>query len=408
MNKTFLVFRNELLTAIRRKSFVIMLFLLPLVGFGVTTIIGNSQKSNTTNAIANIFVSPEQNSFYGIVDGSHLITSITENDKDTFTLFSTEEEAQKAMDQGTIDAFYVIDPNYIDNGKIILKKTELDLMGNDPDWRVENLIDQALLKNDPLTLTRIQNPMDFQTEVQSTEVQRDPESSLTFYIPYIVTMLFYFVILTSASLMLTSVTNEKANRVMEVLMTSITPMQLLAGKILALGLVGLIQTIVWTGTGYLLLRLSGTNFNAAQAIQVPASILIYGILFFVSGYFLYASLMAGAGALVPNIKEASQATTILIIPLIIPLILISAIVESPNGMLAVFFSLFPLTSPVTMMTRLAAGSVPWWQILLALVLILVTAYAIIRSVSRFFRAQNLLSGQEFKTKYFFKALFGRS
>ncbi len=231
---------------------------------------------------------------------------------------------------------------------------------------------------------------------------------LTFYIPYIVTMLFYFVILTSASLMLTSITNEKANRVMEILMTSITPMQLLAGKILALGLVGLIQTVVWTGTGFLLLRLSGKNLSLGQAVQVPPSILMYGVLFFVSGYFLYASLMAGAGALVPNIKEASQATTILIIPLIIPLILISAIVQSPNGTLAVLFSLFPLTSHVTMMTRLAAGSVPWWQIVLALVLILLTAYAIIRSVSRFFRAQNLLSGQEFKAKYFFKALFGKS
>ncbi len=408
MNKTFLVFRNEILTAIRRKSFVIMLFLLPLIGFGVTTIIGNSQKSNTTNAIANLFVSPPKNLQYGVFDGSNLLTSIPYSEKDIFTLYTSEQAAQNAMNEGKIDAFYVIDPNYIDNGKVILKKTELDLMGNDPDWRLENLIDQSLLKNDPTTLARIQNPMDFQTVVQSTEVQRDPESMLTFYIPYIVTMLFYFVILTSASLMLTSITNEKANRVMEILMTSITPMQLLAGKILALGLVGLIQTVVWTGTGFLLLRLSGKNLSLGQAVQVPPSILMYGVLFFVSGYFLYASLMAGAGALVPNIKEASQATTILIIPLIIPLILISAIVQSPNGTLAVLFSLFPLTSPVTMMTRLAAGSVPWWQIVLALVLILLTAYAIIRSVSRFFRAQNLLSGQEFKAKYFFKALFGKS
>ncbi len=172
MNKTFLVFRNEILTAIRRKSFVIMLFLLPLIGFGVTTIIGNSQKSNTTNAIANLFVSPPKNLQYGVFDGSNLLTSIPYSEKDIFTLYTSEQAAQNAMNEGKIDAFYVIDPNYIDNGKVILKKTELDLMGNDPDWRLENLIDQSLLKNDPTTLARIQNPMDFQTVVQSPSTTR--------------------------------------------------------------------------------------------------------------------------------------------------------------------------------------------------------------------------------------------
>ena len=181
-------------------------------------------------------------------------------------------------------------------------------------------------------------------------------------------------------------------------------MQILTGKILALGVVGLFQTLVWSGSGFLLLRLSGRTMNVSQAFQLPLSTLAWGIVYFLCGYALYASLMAGVGAMVPNLREASQATTLIIIPLVIPLALISAIVENPNGALAMIFSLFPLTAPVTMMTRLAAGTVPFWQPLLSILLLIGSSYFVIRSVSGLFQAQNLLSGQDFKIKNFFKAL----
>jgi len=134
---------------------------------------------------------------------------------------------------------------------------------------------------------------------------------------------------------------------------------------------------------------------------------VWGIIFFILGYILYASLMAGVGALVANIKEASQATTILIIPMVIPLALLAPVIENSNGTLAVILSLFPFTSPVSMMTRLSAGSVPTWQILLAVVLLIFSAYWIVRSVSGLFRAQYLLSGKEFKFKYFLDAIMGK-
>lgn len=207
--------------------------------------------------------------------------------------------------------------------------------------------------------------------------------------------------------MLNSITNEKSNSVIEILLTSIKPMQLLSGKIIALGLVGLLQTFVWSGTGLLVLRMSGRSLALPEEFQLPTSILVWGMVFFVLGYILYASLMAGIGALVSNIKEASQATTILVIPMVIPLVLLSPIIENPNGSLAIILSLFPFTSPVTMMTRLAAGNVPILQILIAIGLLIFSAYWIIRSVSGFFRAQYLLSGKEFKVKYLFNALLGK-
>jgi ABC-2 type transport system permease protein len=135
---------------------------------------------------------------------------------------------------------------------------------------------------------------------------------------------------------------------------------------------------------------------------------VWGVLFFILGYAVYASLMAGVGALVPSLKEASQATFVIMIPLIAPLMLISPLISKPNSLLAVIISLFPLTAPVTMMTRLAATTVPIWQILLALALLAATAYFIVRGVAGLFRAQTLLSGQKFRLKLLLQALVGKA
>jgi ABC-2 type transport system permease protein len=223
-----------------------------------------------------------------------------------------------------------------------------------------------------------------------------------------VTMLFYIIILSAASLLLSSVAKEKENRVIEILMMSLTPRQLLTGKIVGLGLMGLVQTIAWVGTGRVLLAFSGTTFNIPIAFQLPASFLVWALIFFLLGYAVYASLMAGLGALVPNLREASQATILVIFPLIIPIFLLSILIEQPNGMLAVILSVFPLTSPVAMMTRLASGEVPFWQIMLAVVFLALTAVFVVRSVARMFRAQTILSGQPFSRKVFFQALLGKS
>ncbi len=244
-------------------------------------------------------------------------------------------------------------------GEIIVYRPDFNpLSANNDNYLIENLINSALLSENLEIMSLVNTYPIFNTEILSPEPQRDPESQLTFFLPYGVTLLFYIVILSSASMMLNSITNEKSNRVIEILLTSIKPMQLLSGKIIALGLVGLLQTFVWSGTGLLVLRMSGRSLALPEEFQLPTSILVWGMVFFVLGYILYASLMAGIGALVSNIKEASQATTILVIPMVIPLVLLSPIIENPNGSLAIILSLFPFTSPVTMMTRLAAGNVP--------------------------------------------------
>ena len=226
--------------------------------------------------------------------------------------------------------------------------------------------------------------------------------------PYATTIAFYIVILGASSLLLSSVAKEKENRVIEILMVSVNPHQLLTGKVIGLGIAGLIQTVIWVGTGFIILRLSGRTFSIPTGYDLPVSFLIWGLVFFLLGYLVYASLMAGLGALVPNLREASQATFVVILPLIIPMFVISILINEPHGVLATTLSFFPLTAPVTMMTRLAAGGVPLWQPFVAAGLLALTALFVIRAVARFFHAQTLLSGQDFSLKRYFNALLGRA
>ncbi len=409
MNKTLQVFLYELKTTVLRKSFILTLLLIPLAGLIITLVLGNrSDNSGVATILSKLTGTEEEITMIGLVDDSRLITTIPEDYSALILLFPTELEANQALENNQIKAFYEIPENYIAEGDVFVYRPDFNpLSASEDNYIIEKILNINLLQDQKELQTLVVDYPDFKVELLSPEPQRDPGHQLTFFLPYIVTFLFYFVILASASLMLNSVTNEKSNRVIEILLTSVTPLQLLSGKITALGLTGLLQTIVWSGSGMLILRFSGRNLSLPAEFQLPISILFWGVIFFVCGYALFASLMAGVGALVSNVREASQATTIIVIPLVIPLMLLAPIIENPNGALAMFFSLFPLTSPVTMMTRLAAGIVPIWQLLLAVLILVLSSAWVIKSVSRFFHAQYLLSGKEFTLKRFLGVLMGK-
>jgi len=412
MKKILLVLKHELYTTVMRKSFLLLLFLLPVVGFVVFFVVDKMEGSSGGEAVAEFFSPSAEVGVEGFVDESGVVRAVPAEFSGSLVRFENVQAAESALQTGEIQSYYEIPADYMQSGTIFYTRSDYNPLGGmENSGAITRLLNFNLLEQDAALAQRMENPL---PALETTVVdapqdapQRDPDSALTFYIPYGVTMLFYFIIFSSASMMLNSVTNEKKNRAIEILMTSVTPLQMMTGKIVALGIAGLLQMVVWSATSLALLRLSGSAFGLPAGFQLPLSILLWGVVFFVLGYAVYASLMAGLGALVPNFREASQATFVIIVPLIIPLMLISALVNRPNSWISILVSLFPLTSPVGMMTRLAAASVPLWQILLAVLLLLATALLLVRSVAGMFRAQNLLSGSPFNLKVFFRALIGK-
>lgn len=411
MHKILLVLRTEIINAFTRRSFLFMTFVLPLVGFSLFMGISYLNQRNP-QALENIVSAPSaETESEGYVDYSGIIQSLPADiPPDRLIPYPDEEAANRAIENGEISGYYIIPADVIESGEMTLVKLDFSSSSSDDqsDWAMRWTFYVNLLGGDESLATRVNSPMDVHLVSLTPETGRDESNPLTYAVPYATTMLFFYIILGTASMMLNSVATEKQNRVMEVLMLSVSPRQLLTGKIVGLGITGLLQTTIYTGMFYSLLRISGRTSLSAANFNLPPSILGWGLVFFLLGYAIYASLMAGLGALVPNLREASQATFVVITPLLIPMFLMAALIREPNGAVSLILSFFPLTAPVAMMTRLTAGAVPLWQPLLAVLLAVLTAMLIIRAVAGFYRAQVLLSGQEFKVKLFFQALLGRA
>ncbi len=412
MNKIWIVLKTEFINTITRRSFLLTLILVPLIPaviLGAVSLLGGDEGQDGTS---NIFQpEPQEQTSEGYVDLAGVIKTLPADlPEERLIAYPDKNAAREAVNQDEISGFYVIDENYLENGQIKYYREDFSpLSGLETSDIITSMIRFNLLGGDPQLFQKFQSPM-YQEwiDLSPESAERDESSPLAFYLPYGVTMLFYVLIITSASLMLNSVAKEKENRIMEILMSSIKPNQLLTGKSLGLGLVGLLQMVLWMGSAFLMLRLGGTTLNIPPSLQLSPEILIWGVVFFILGYLIYASLMAGVGAIVPNVKEATQATFIIILPILVPLVMVGVIINKPDAVLPVILSLIPFTAPNTIMTRLAVSSVPYWQLGLSVLLMILMVFLIIKAVAGIFRAQTLLTGKKFSLGVYLKALFGRS
>jgi ABC-2 type transport system permease protein len=223
-------------------------------------------------------------------------------------------------------------------------------------------------------------------------------------LPMGIMVIIYISIMYGGSYLLRLVSSEKDSRVMELLLLSASPIQLLNGKVISYLLLGFLQVLAWFGAVYLILTIGGTTLNIPPAFELPISLFVWGLVFFILGYAVYASMMAGAGALTPKLSQYTSVYFIVSTPLLISFAFSLILAMRPHSPLAVGLSIFPLSAPVMMITRLTVGGVPVWQPIVAAGLMLVTAVLIIRAVASMFHAQILLSGQPFSITRYIKVL----
>jgi ABC-2 type transport system permease protein len=328
-----------------------------------------------------------------------------------------------AIEAGEITAFYVIPVDYVEDGNLIyVHPNATPTMVEGQDRIMRWVLTVNILGGDAALAKQIWNPMDLEVTNLAPKPQHDRYADedctspgpacqsyrIVSYIPFIMVILFFMFITQGSSLLLRSVSGEKQNQVIEVLMLSVNPRQLLTGKLIGLGVASFLPSMAWLGSGLIVLRMGGGVLNLPPELTIPTSILVWGVVFFLLGYVVYGSLMAGAGALVPNVKEITQASWVVMAPMFVGyLVGVISSGEAPHAALPTALSMFPLTAPMVMMMRLTVGGVPLWQPLLSVALMVLTAFFIIRAVARMFRAQTLLSGQPFNVRRFASALLGR-
>jgi ABC-2 type transport system permease protein len=336
----------------------------------------------------------------GYIDHSGIIQNIPPQIPEwLLKTFFDEFSALEAMRAGEIERYFVISDDYIESGSILQVESQFNIMANMNADIIQHLITYNLLGDE--TITAIHFAPVIQVNSFPLEPSIQPEETdkmTTFLVSFAVLFIFFLVITMSSGFMLQSVSREKENRTAEVLLLSLRPRDLMLGKILGLSAVALMQMAIWLGAGYLVLVKGSEIFETAASISLPSGFFIWAIFYFFLGFLLYGSIMGAIGTLAPNAREVGSITMIVLAPLMLPVLLNVTFINAPNGPLATAFSLFPLTAPVAMVTRLVSGLVPIWQISVGLLGLGITTYLVVLLSARFFRADTLLSSDAFEWK----------
>ncbi len=385
------VARHEFVTLVRRPSFLILVLGLPLAAMALVAILNISAPKEEDIVALLLPTAPGQ--AQGYVDEAGVVLSIPEALAESFRPYATLEDARRAAHAGEISEFYVVPADYLESGKVLSYARDFNPLRAEGQATAFRYVLLANLAGSEELSALLWEPFRLQEVSVAGEETAATTEAVSYWLPYGLLMLLFMSLSFASGWLLQSLSNEKDTRMLEVILSSVAPVEMLAGKTIGLGAAGLLQLAVWLTTVGLSLTVGGRGLNIPADFTLSPVTLLWALLFFVLGYLVYASLVAGLGALAPSLRDASQATIVIYAPLFIPLWFINSIVNQPNGIPAVIMSLVPFTAPVTMVARLVRVTPPAWQMALSVVLLLGTAYGAIRVAARLFRAQTLLSGQ---------------
>ncbi len=332
----------------------------------------------------------------GYVDHSGLLTGsgAVENDGSWISLirFEREEIAQKALNAGEIQAYYVLSPDYLETRQT--KLVALEEPSGVATSAFTQLVRSNLLAQFPDEVVQRLSQGN-QLIVQSLDGMRQFVQGdwVGFVLPFIVGFIFLIAVFATSGYLLQAVVEEKQNRTMELLVTTVSPNKLMAGKILGIIAVGWTQLIVWFGMVMLLVVVSGLFIELPDLRLFSTGYFILAVALFVPAFVLLAALMVAVGATLTDVQEAQQVTSLFTIPLFIPFWFAFSLINHPNGPVAVILSFIPITAPITLAIRAGFAQIPTWQLLLSLSLLLLFAILAVWFAGRAFRLGMLRYGQ---------------
>ena len=403
MNKIWIIARREFLSRVQKKTFLLTTILLPIVIFGLYgLIIYFSVKSSENYTVA---IADNSNVFGGKIDSKDDIKFVFVKDE---PLSSLKEKITKKELDGYVWVPEGFKPEKGDTISVVSGKT-IGLMNREEIQKRINdaLENQRLLSSLQISkkqLDSLQKGNEIKFSTTEGKVENDTKVGISYGVGYASGFMIYLVLFIYGTMVMRGVMEEKTNRIAEVIISSVKPFQLMMGKITGIGAVGLVQFIIWvvlTVTLRFILPLfipsmqettNVMNHGATQVLQNAKQSgamdslmnglseinfpLIIGcfIFYFLGGYLLYSSLFAAVGSAVNEDPQDAQSLTLPItMPIIFGIVIMSSAINNPTSNLAVFGSLFPLTSPIVMMARIPFGvpnTVPYWQLALSMIFLI--------------------------------------
>ncbi len=407
MNSLLRVFRYELRRQGRRSGYLLMTLGIPIIAlvifygirlFQQTRQGGASTISSPTSATVGTGLIREARPA-GVVDLSGILEP---SRHPNLHRFNTVEEAQKAIQNNEIGSYYVVAQDYVQSGKIDMYFDRFNIGNLDnsalSQWIVQSLVDRSGKQIDPALINRLQAKQpniivhNF-TETGSTSQATGEGAS--FALVYIFSFMLLFSAFTTSGYLMQSVVEEKESRMVELILSSMRPVDLLVGKILTLGLLGLVQMILWGMAVVYIIRQIVPVDPSMIGLSVSNNQLIVLFIYFVLGYLFFSSIYAAIGAVSNNMREGPQLAGFVTLPAtVVPFWGVTFFTTAPNGPFATFLSIFPLTSPLSMVMRVAVSpDVPLVELLASIVLLALTVLLAMWVAGRLFRVSTLLSGQ---------------
>jgi len=390
MNKFWIVFSHEYLRHVKRKRFILGLISIPLF---MAVIMGVSILAAALS---------EDNRPVGFIDQSGLFKDAQPQPAKRSGLFVTqvkivpfanETEARNALDDGEIQAFYIIQPDYYATGNV--KMIAQDSVDSNIHRDFSEYLLAHLLKNEnPTIRTRILEGPELVLRTFDSDQQFNSRNPFGFLIAIFSGVIFMLAVNTSGGYLLQAVVEEKENRTMEVILTSLSTDQFMAGKIFGNLSVGLTQLLFWLLMAGVAALFALRAFPDLRDVGIGFSFFSLMALTFLPAFVMIAALMTMVGSTATESREAQQIAGLFSLPIAIPFWFIAAIMENPNGPLAIGFSFFPFTAPMTLPLRSMLTNLPAWQVGLSIGILILAAAASIWLASRAFRLGMLRYGKK--------------
>lgn len=422
MNNLGIVINREYRERVAKKSFIVTTLLMPLlmlalcVAPGLIMALGEQSEADVL-----------------VIDNSGRIAQNLSSDEETRFIL-TDITVDSAMRRDDVNAVLVIPAQIIDK-----KNATVDLYNNGASsmsleskitGQINKTVEDIRLKsynieNLDKILDEVKSDVKLQTTRYDREEQESTSTELSFGLGIMLTFVLYMFLLIYGQMVLTSIVEEKSNRVLELVVSSVKPAQMMLGKILGVALVAVTQIVIWAIVMSALVAfvvpavlpaemmsdITAVNAGNLNAVSDPDSIgvikaaaaltnmgymmniMVTLALFLIGGFLFYAAIYAAIGSAVDNIQDASQLTSVVVMPVILGLILAMQAANAPESSLAFWMSMIPLTSPMVMMARIPFG-IPGWEVCLSLVILAVSTLAVIWAAGKIYRVGIFMYGKK--------------
>ena len=404
MHNIWLIVKREYLERVRTKAFVLFTLMFPVLMLA-TSVFPSLLAMKKSGGSRHLVVAADNAQF-----GAEAQKQLSRGGKDLgfdyhvdLLLAPTEEHRahlNQQLDSKEIDGYLWATDAAIASRKVVYSArqtndfVEIEVLRTG----LRDALMRQTLRNRGMSdveVTELLKPLDMEAVQYDKGKTKKSSEVATLLTTIMLVVMLYVTVLMYGIMVMRSVLEEKTSRVMEVMLSAVTAKELMAGKIVGVGAVGITQILIWAVMGAVALGPGVAMMGHGVPLQIGISPVagIFFAIYFLLGYLLYSAMCAALGAMVNSEQEAQQMQFIVILPLIVSITMMMFVIRQPNAPVAVWMSLVPFCTPVLMFVRILANAAPAWQIALSIVIMLVTTYGLLLLCSRIYRVGILMYGK---------------